>query len=853
MEIGTVKPVKIEDEMRGSYLDYAMSVIVSRALPDVRDGLKPVQRRILYAFNELGLGHISSYKKSARLVGEVLGKYHPHGDASVYDAMVRMAQDFSMRYVLVDGQGNFGSMDNDPPAAMRYTEARLAQIAEEMLADIDKDTVNFSPNFDDTIKEPVVLPARLPNLLLNGASGIAVGMATIIPPHNLGEICDGIACLIDNPGATVEDLATFIKGPDFPTGGIILGREGIKNAYTMGHGRIVVRAKTQIEEMPKGGRYRIVVTELPYQTNKAALIERIAELVKDKKIVGVSDLRDESDREGMRLVIELKKEAQPQRVLNSLFKYTAMQSAFFVNMLALVDGQPRVLSLKSALQHYINFRRQVTVRRSRFELQKARDRAHILEGLKIALDHLSQVIAVIRGSPSVEAARNNLMDGFDLSQAQAQAILDMQLRRLAALERKKITDEHNEVVKAIAYLDDLLASPQKIDSLIKEEVASLKSRYGDQRRTEISEQEAVEFGIEDLIPHQQMVVALSNRGYIKRIPGSIYRLQHRGGRGATGMVTREADAIQHLLIADTHHSLLFFTNRGRAFHLKCYQIHQDTSRVARGVPLINLLSIDQNELVTAVIAVASYDQDDFLLLATRLGEIKKASLKAFSSVRSSGLIAMDLEPGDELVSARLANEDDQVILVTENARAIRFSVAAIPRRSRTSGGVRGIRLAQGDRLIGMSIVSHQAEPPRPETSVSSVEPLGTKARDEASDAYLLVVSARGFGKLTRLTKYRLQGRGGVGVKTFKVTPKTGELVASHVVYPSQEVMIISTGGLVIRMPLEDFSIRSRLTRGSSAMKLGKGDRVASIACLEGLGRQVQSWARDKRHSPDLES
>ena len=822
--IGTVKPINIEDEMRNSYLDYAMSVIVSRALPDVRDGLKPVQRRILHAMNEMGLSHNSSYKKSARIVGEVLGKFHPHGDQSVYDAMVRLAQDFSMRYMLVDGQGNFGSMDNDPAAAMRYTEARLTGMAGEMLVDIEKDTVDFSPNFDDSLNEPTVLPSRIPSLLLNGASGIAVGMATAIPPHNLTELCEGIAFLIENPNATVEELTEYIKGPDFPTGGIILGTEGINNAYTMGHGRIVVRARTQIEEMARAGRFLIAVTELPYQTNKASLIERIAELVKDKKLTGISDLRDESDRQGMRIVIELKREAQPQMVLNSLYKFTSMQSAFYANMLALVDGQPRVLSLKTALQQYIKFRHEVIVRRSQFDLQKAQDRAHILEGLKIALDHLNEIIAAIRGSASVEDARNNLMSRFFLSQPQAQAILDMQLRRLAALERKKINDEFDELLLRIAYLEDLLDNPQKIYFLVKDEIVELKDKFGDKRRSEISQEEAKDFHIEDLIPHQMMVVTLSNRGYIKRLASDTYKLQHRGGRGVTGQTTREADVINHMLVTDTHDSLLFFTNRGKVFHLKCYQVNQDASRTSRGVPVINLISIDQSEKVTALLSVADWQAHEFLLIATKKGEIKRMDLSKFAAVRSNGLIAMDLELGDELMSAELANTADEVILVTKNTRSIRFTIPAVPLRTRTSGGVRGVKMAPGDELIGMSLL-------RPKVVKEDGE--------EEPDKSLLVVSENGYGKLTRVDRYRLQARGGVGVKTFRATEKTGKLVASHTVFPGQDVMLISTGGIVNHVPLEELSVRSRLTRGSNIMKLGKGDSVASIACFEGIDKPAK--------------
>ncbi len=804
MEIGTVREINIEDEMRGSYLDYAMSVIVSRALPDVRDGLKPVHRRILYALHELGITHSSPYKKSARIVGEVLGKYHPHGDAAVYEAMVRMAQEFSMRYVLIDGQGNFGSIDNDPPAAMRYTEARLSEVSQEMLADIDKDTVEFTPNFDGSLWEPVVLPAKLPNLLLNGASGIAVGMATNIPPHNLGEICDCISYLIDHPEATVDELIQFTKGPDFPTAGIILGRDGIKSAYTTGHGRIVVRARARLEEAARG-RHQIVVTELPYQTNKAALVERIADLAKERKIEGIAELRDESDRHGMRIVIELKKEAQPEQVLNSLYKYTAMQSAFFVNMLALVDGQPRVISLKEALQYYIDFRREVIVRRSRFELGRARERAHILEGLKIALDHLDQVVAIIRRSQSAEVARAGLMQGFGLSQAQAQAILDMQLRRLVALERKKVTDEYAEVLKNIAYLEDLLSNPRKVDFLIKEDLKGLKSKYGDRRRTEISEEAAVEFREEDLIPSQKVVVTLSSRGYIKRLPADTYKLQRRGGRGVTGVGTREADAVRHLIAADTHDSLLFFTNSGRVFRLKCYNIPQDSSRTARGMPLMSLLSLDQNEQVTAVVAVANFSQQEFMVMATSLGEIKKTPLEEFASGRSSGLIAMALERGDELVGAKLASSGDEVVLVTHRGQGIRFACNGLRAASRTSGGVRGIRLSQGDRVVGMGIVS--------------------------PDAYLLVVTANGFGKLTPLGTYPVQGRGGGGVRAHRITPKTGGIAAACVAYPSQEVVIVSAAGIVIRTALDEVPIQGRDSQGVALMKLDKGDEVVAIACL----------------------
>jgi len=813
MVLGTVKPIKIEDEMRSSYLDYAMSVIVSRALPDVRDGLKPVHRRILYAMNDMGLTHASPHRKSARIVGEVLGKYHPHGDTSVYDAMVRMAQDFSLRYPLVDGQGNFGSVDNDPPAAMRYTEVRLARIAGEMLVDIEKNTVNFMPNFDDSLQEPRVLPTQLPNLLLNGSSGIAVGMATNIPPHNLGEVCDAISYLINNPGATIDELTQFIKGPDFPTAGIILGREGIKSAYATGHGKVVIRAKARVESIARTGRQQIVVTELPYQTNKADLVETIADLVKDKKIVGISELRDESDRHGMRIVIELRREAQPEQVLNNLYKYTAMQSAFFANMLALVDGQPRVIGLKEALQYYVDFRHEVITRRSRFELKEARARAHILEGLKIALDNIDRVIATIRKSETVEVARQSLMADFGLSQIQAQAILDMQLRRLANLERRKILDEYAEVLKTISYLEDLLANPRRMLLLIKEEVTNLKSKYGDPRRTEIVEHGEVQFREEDLIPHQRMVVTLSNRGYVKRVPARLYTPQHRGGKGIIGMVTREGDPVRLLTVADTHDILYFFTNRGKVFSLKCHELPADSSRVAKGTAVVNLFPVIEGERVTAMVAVTDFVPDTYMLMATTRGEIKKTAVDKFAAVRSSGLIAMDLAEGDELVAARLATDRDDVILVTQKGQSIKFAVARLRASSRTSGGVRAIRLASGDRVVSM---------------------------DKAEvDAFLLVVTSGGFGKLTPIKQYPRQHRAGGGVRTFKTAEKTGEVTASRVVSLSEQVMIISADGIVTRTPVKEkdprqgITTQGRSTEGVRLMKLDSGDEVVAVASFDG--------------------
>jgi DNA gyrase subunit A len=803
-------PVNIEDQMRTSYIDYAMTVIVSRALPDVRDGLKPVHRRILYAMNDMGLRPTGPHRKSARIVGEVLGKYHPHGDSSVYDAMVRMAQDFSMRYPLVDGQGNFGSVDNDPPAAMRYTEARLTRIAEEMLVDIEKETVDFMPNFDDSLQEPVVLPARLPNLLVNGSSGIAVGMATNIPPHNLNEVCDAIICLVDNPQATIEDLTKYIKGPDFPTAGIIQGIEGIRNAYATGHGKLVVRAKAHITSASAVGRRQIIVSELPYQTNKAALVENIADLVRNKKIEGIGDLRDESDRQGMRIVIELKREVQPQQVLNNLYKHTAMQSSFFVNMLALVDGQPRVISLREALQSYIDFRREVITRRSRYDLKQAKARAHILEGLRIALDHIDAIIKTIRESETAEAARKALMSGFSLSQLQAQAILDMQLRRLANLERKKIQDEYAEVVKTIAYLEDLLANPRRILVLIKEDTAELKSKYGDKRRTVILEQGVLDFTEEDLIPHERVVVTLSSRGFIKRISSRNYVVQHRGGKGIIGQVTREEDAVMLLTVADTHDDLFFFTDRGKVFYLKCHEIPAGSTRTSKGLAIINLLSIAEGERVTAMVATTGLMPSTYMVMATKLGEVKKTAVDKFTAVRSSGLIATDLTAGDELVSVCLATDKDEVIMVTRRGQSICFPVASLRAASRTSGGVRGMKLSPGDSVISMDRVD--------------------------SSGYLLVVSGGGYGKVTPLDKYPRQNRAGSGVRTFKIVEKTGDVTAARVVNEKQQVMLITAEGMMTRTPIKEeghgISTQGRSTQGVKVMTLDEGDRLVAITTFE---------------------
>ncbi len=807
---GNIRPVRIEEEMRNSYLDYAMSVIVARALPDVRDGLKPVQRRILYAMDDLGMRAGTAYRKSARLVGDVLGKYHPHGDSAVYDALVRMAQDFSLRYPLIDGQGNFGSIDDDPPAAMRYTEARLAAIAQEMLADIDRDTVDFGVNFDDSLREPLVLPARLPNLLVNGASGIAVGMATSIPPHNLREVCDAVIHLIDHPEATVDDLVKFIHGPDFPTGGIIMGREGILSAYSTGRGRVVVRARAAIEDMPRGGRKQIVVTEIPYQVNKANLVEKIATLAKDKKVDGISDIRDESDRQGLRVVIELRREAQAEIVLNNLYKHTALQSAFSVNTLALVDGQPQVLPLKRILRHYIDFRRQVVTRRAEFDLKKAQERAHILEGLRIALNNLDAVIALIRQSADAEAARQGLMAQFGLTQVQAQAILDMQLRRIAALERERIEEEYQGLVKTIAELEALLADPQKILAEIKKETRKLRKDYGDDRRTEITGEEARSYTPEEQIQHQEMVITITQRGYIKCMPASTYRAQHRGGRGITGMLPREADVLQHLLVADTHDSLLFFTNRGKAYSLRCFEIPPDASRTTRGTPAVNLLSLSEGERINAVVVKTGISQEGYILLATRMGEIKRMDFSVLANIRSNGLIAMDIEDGDEVISAWQAGENDDVVMVSEKGMAARFPISRVPTRQRPAGGVRGMRLDPGDKVVSMDVVIPGAQ--------------------------LLVVSRNGLGKLTPITSYRQTGRDVKGVTTLKITDKSGPVATAHLVQDATEVLLISEKGVIVRVPLSEIRSLGRITQGVKIMNPDEGDFVATATSMNTNGR-----------------
>ena len=811
-EFGYIRPTQIVDEMRSSYLDYAMSVIVSRALPDIRDGLKPVQRRILYAMQDLAMRPNSAHKKSARLVGEVLGKWHPHGEGAVYDALVRMAQPFSLRMPLVDGQGNFGSVDNDPPAAMRYTEARMAPIAEEMLANIDQNTVDFAENFDGSLSEPEVLPARLPNLLVNGASGIAVGMATNIPPHNPIEVCDALIHLADRPSASVEDLMKFVKGPDFPTGGIIMGTEGIKNAYSTGRGQIIVRAKARIEPMRRSNRMQIIVDELPYQVNKAALVEKVAALVKDRKIEGISDLRDESDREGMRVVFELRAGVQPRVVLNNLYKFTAMQSSFSANMLALVDKMPRVITLRQALQQFLEFRQEVVRRRTEFDLAKARQRAHILAGLRIAISHLDEVISLIRGSESAQAARQQLIERFGLDEDQAQAILDMQLRRLAALEREQLEKEYQEIRESIREMEELLADERKVLAVIKKELRDLKKKHGDERRTEITG-EASDLSREELEPHEQIVVTLSQGGYIKRIPANTFRNQHRGGKGVGGMTTRDNDAVKHLLIVDTHDKLLFFTNKGRVYSLTAFELRADTSRNTRGVPVINVISMSDTEKVSAVIGVNKTDlreEDRYLVLATANGRIKRVSLAQMSNIRPAGLIIMGMMDGDQLVSARLADAKDHIVMVTENGMACRFRSEVVRPQGRSARGVIGMSLADDDRIVSMDVG-------KPENHL------------------LLVISKFGFGKKTKLSEYRLTQTRGKGVKTLQVTPKTGPVADAQIIDDTkEEVYVVSEQAQVIRTSLSTINVMGRATQGVTVLRPSEGDSVASISCVSDL-------------------
>jgi DNA gyrase subunit A len=806
VNIGNVQVASIESEMRQSYLDYAMSVIVQRALPDARDGLKPVHRRVLYAMWEMGLRSNSRFRKSAGIVGEVMKSYHPHGDSAIYDTLVRMAQDFNLRYPLVDGQGNFGSVDGDGAAAMRYTEAKLTSIADELLLDIEKDTVDFQPNYDSSMTEPKVLPARLPNLLINGSSGIAVGMATNIPPHNLGEICDAITHLIAHPDATVDDLVQLVPGPDFPTGGTILGTEGVKAAYATGRGRVVIRAKAFIEESTRGNRYQIIVTELPYQVNKANLMERIAELVKDGKLDGISDLRDESDRSGMRMVIELKRDAQPMKVLNNLFKHTALQQSFGVNMLALVEegSQPRVLTLKRALQEYIGHRQVVIRRRAEFELERARRRAHILEGLTRALDHIDEIITLIRASQSTDDARLNLMNRFQFSELQANAILDMRLARLAALERKKIEDEYKQIMAEIARLESLLADPKKILAVIRRDMKDLKEKYGDERRTRIQEMSS-DLSAEDLIPEVDVLVTVTNRGYVKRISNEVYRTQHRGGKGVTGVTMREEDGVQHILSVNTMDSLLVFTNRGKVYHIKVHEL-PDAGRTAKGLPIINIVNMMPDETVTTLLKVEDFGQGGYLFFTTCQGTVKRVDLKQFQSVRSNGMIAITLDDGDELAWVRMSSGEDNVILVTQKGQAIRFHESDVRPMGRPAAGVRGIRLKAGDRVIASEVVNGEFD--------------------------LLVVSAKGMGKRTANEQFKTQGRGGKGVTAMRLTAKTGDVVAAAMVNEEHTIVMISSGGQVIRMPAAQISRIGRATQGVTLMRMKPRELVVSMTVVE---------------------
>ena len=796
-----VIPVYIEEEMKDSYINYAMSVIVGRALPDVRDGLKPVHRRILYAMKELNLEHNKAYKKSARIVGEVLGKYHPHGDTAVYDTLVRMVQDFSLRYPLVDGQGNFGSIDGDAPAAMRYTEARLERVTDLLLQDLEKNTVKFAPNFDNSLKEPRVLPAALPNLIINGSSGIAVGMATNIPPHNLNEVTDGVTYLIDNPGCSIKDLMKKITGPDFPTGGIICGREGIKKAYETGRGRLLVHAKAFVEEH-KGGKDNIIITEIPYQVNKNNLISSIAGLVQGKKIEGITNLRDESDKDGMRIVIELRRGQNAQIVLNQLYKRTQMQTTYGVIMLALVENRPKVLNLKEVLSHYITHRKDVIIKRTRFEKEKAEARAHILEGLKIALKNLDRIIRVIKASKDPEAARKELIKRFKLSEKQAQAILEMQLQRLTNLERAKIDKEYKELIKKIEYLNSILASEKKVFGMIKEELAEIKKKFGDERRTQLMG-EVEELEMEDLIQEEDMVITISHSGYIKRLPVGAYKKQKRGGKGVSGAGMNEEDFIEDLFIASTHDNLLFFTDRGKAYVIKVYDIPQ-AGRTAKGRAIVNMLSISSGEKITSSIPVKEFAEGKFLMMATEHGKIKKTALSAFANIRKSGIIAVSLPKENRLITAKLTSGKDEVFVATKEGKAIRFNEKGIRDMGRAAAGVRGINLGKKDTVVGMEVIIDKK-------------------------ATLLTVTENGFSKRTEAQEYRIQSRGGKGIINLKVTSKNGPVVGLKLVSDRDDLMIITSKGMVVRCAVKDIRATGRSAQGVRIIKLGKADKVVSVA------------------------
>jgi DNA gyrase subunit A len=803
LERERILPREIEEEMKSSFLDYSMSVIVARALPDVRDGLKPVHRRILYAMNELSLAHNKPYKKCARIVGEVLGKYHPHGDMAVYDAMVRMAQDFSLRYPLVNGQGNFGSVDGDPAAAMRYTEARLSRVADEVLRDIDKETVPFVDNFDGSLREPALLPSLLPGLLVNGSSGIAVGMATNIPPHNLGEVCDGLSALIEDPELAPEKLLKIVKGPDFPTGGSIMGVSGIRDAYLTGRGKLTIRGKVSVETA-KNGKESIIISELPYEVNKATLIEKIAELVKDKKIDGISDLRDESDRDGMRVVIDLKRDGDPRVTVNQLYQHTQLQSGYGIIMLALVDGVPKVLGLKEVLQKFIDFRVDVVTKRTKYELAEAEKRAHILEGLKIAIANIDEVVRIIKKSPSVDEARAALMKKFKLSEIQAQAILDMTLKRLTSLETKKIDEEYEELIKLIAKLKGILDSKRRLLGVIREEIADLKKKYADERRTEITAATEEKFSVEDLIAEEDMVITISHAGYIKRLSVSAYKRQGRGGKGVTGMTTREEDFVEGMFIASTHHYILFFTDKGRCYWLKVYEIPEG-GRAAKGRQISNLLELKPDETIAAYITVKEFDEQHFVVMSTREGTIKKTALSEFSNPRKAGIIAATVDGKDRLIEAKMTDGSEDIILVTTQGQACRFHESDVRPMGRAAAGVRGITLDKKDFVIGMVAVKREGS--------------------------LLTVCEKGFGKRSEIEEYRVTRRGGKGVITMKITDKTGPVVAVKEVVDSDELMIISAGGQVIRLSLKNVRVMGRATQGVRLINLEDKDKVVDVARL----------------------
>ena len=796
-------PIDLEHEMKKSFISYAMAVIINRALPDVRDGLKPVHRRILYAMNELGMTSDKPFRKSARIVGDVLGKYHPHGDSAVYDAMVRLAQDFSTRYLLVEGQGNFGSVDGDGAAAMRYTEARMSKLSMHLIGEIDKDTVDFYPNFDETLMQPAVLPSRYPNLLVNGSSGIAVGMATNIPPHNLREVIDGVICMIDNPDATLDDLMEHIKGPDFPTGATILGRSGIREAYHTGHGRIITRAKSETEPM-QNGRNRIVVTEIPYMVNKARLVEKIAELVHEKRLEGISDIRDESDRKGMRIVLELKKDVQPAIILNYLYKHTQMQETFGVNMLALVNGRPQVLSLRDMLYYYVQHQKEVVTRRTKYDLDKAEARAHILEGLIKALDHIDEIVRIIRSSKDTTSARQSLIDAFEFSEKQAQAILDMRLARLTGLEREKLLEEYQELEKTIAQLRAILADEGLLLNIIKQEITAIRDKFGDDRRTELTAIEG-EIDVADLIQQEDMVVTLTHFGYVKRLPKYTYRAQNRGGKGVSAMTTREEDYAEQLRVMNTHDDIMFFTNLGRVYTLKCYQI-PEAGRTARGTAIVNVLQLSGGEKVTTMIPVPEETENHFLMMATRDGMIKKTPMAEFENLRKSGLIAIILKEGDELVNVELTDGQQELIIGSRMGKAIRFNESHIRAMGRASMGVRSMKLDENDTVMSMVVVEEGAQ--------------------------VLGITANGYGKRTEVEEYREQGRNGKGIIAMNLTEKTGPLAAQLLVRPEEDILLITDDGTIIRTSVADIRVCGRNTQGVRLMRVAEGSQVVGVARAE---------------------